>query len=247
MIKFLAFRAIDDKELSEKFAEGHENVLASYGIKKVTSSNRDWMENPYSYGVLVLDEDTGEAIGGARIHLFDKKHPLPMEEAVSDIDPKISNLIAEYSNQQIGEICAVWNSRSLSGTGLSILVLRACIAESSIAIASQLNLSTLFAFCAPWTVEMFSNVGYEIETSVGKSGAYPYPTPDLLATVMIMKDPKNLKGVLKSEKEKIINLRKNPQQLKVESGPKSTFLIDYDLIVKNNIVTHKKLSKYEVV
>lgn len=239
MIKFTAFRTIDNIELAEKFAIGHENVLTSYGIKKVTSSNRSWMKNPFSYAILVTDNETGEAVGGARIHVSDNKYPLPMEDAVGDIDSNIHNLIANYSYQKSGEICAVWNSRDLSGTGLSIILLRACIAESFMAIAKQLDLSTLFAFCAPWTVKMFSDVGYEIEKSVGKSGTYLYPTPELLATVMIMKDPKNLSKVLKTEKEKIINLRKKPQQLKVEAGKKDAFLVEYDLVIENFTVSNK--------
>lgn len=232
MIKFRAFRAIDNLELSEKFADGHENVLASYGIKKVTSSNRGWIYNPYVYVVLVTDEKD-EPLGGARLHVAHVNYPLPMEDAVGEVDPEIYELVGSYTDKKSAEICGVWNTRSLSGSGLSVFLLRACLAQSSVVVANQLNINTLFALCAPWTVKMFANLGYEIETSVGKDGTYPYPKPDLLATVMIMRDPKFLVKAKQMERENIIELRKKPKQVKEEVGKKDVFLIDYDLIVKD--------------
>jgi hypothetical protein len=241
-MKLKAFRAIANAELSEKFAEGHENVLASYGITKVTSANRDWMTNPNVYVVLATDKVTGEAIGGARIHTSAVAFPLPMEEAVGDLDNRIFELVANYSEKKSGEICGVWNSRSLSGSGLSVLLLRACLAKSSMIIANQLDLGTLFAFCAPWTVQMFANVGYKVEESVGNKGTYSYPRPDLLATVMIMKDPKNLTGVVLTEKEGILNLRSNPRQNKFEDGKKDVLNVDYDLIIESLVAKCIKTS-----
>lgn len=244
MIKFKAFRAIDNLELSEKFAFGHENVLTSYGITKVTSSNRGWMKNPFVYVVLVTDLE-GEALGGARLHVADADYPLPMEDAIGDIDSDICDLVLNYSEKKSAEICGVWNTRSLSGSGLSVLLLRACLAQSSIVVANQLNLSTLFALCAPWTVKMFANLGYEIETSVGDEGTYPYPKPDLLATVMIMRDPMHLKRAKEMERENIIGLRKKPIQVKEEVGKKDIFLINYDLVVEDMISQNKKKNEID--
>ena len=46
MFKLIAFKAVDDRERCLKFVEGHRQVLESIGVKKVTSANDKWMENP---------------------------------------------------------------------------------------------------------------------------------------------------------------------------------------------------------
>ena len=50
-IKMRAFKAIDDLEACKKFAIGHRQVLESYGVPKVTSSNDQWF---FDDGVFVL-------------------------------------------------------------------------------------------------------------------------------------------------------------------------------------------------
>ncbi|MBI2281420.1 MAG: hypothetical protein HYU68_12145, partial [Bacteroidetes bacterium] len=52
-LKIRIYRAIDNLEACQRFAKEHENVLLSYGIKKVTSSSTNWFYDPDVFIVMV--------------------------------------------------------------------------------------------------------------------------------------------------------------------------------------------------
>lgn len=233
MLRIRAFRAIDDIESCEKFSEGHTDVLKSYGIKKVTSANTEWFHNPGVYVILVETGEDFVAVGGARIHVSSPENdvPLPIEDAIGDLDHGIHALVRKYAKERTGEICGLWNAREVSGKGLSILLIRAGIAKSGLVIANQLKLNSLFGLCAPWTLDVMKNLGFSVEESLGDKGSFPYPRPDLLATVVIAKDTETLGTAARDEKKGIFNLREKPKQVRYEKGPKGDHMIDYNLYI----------------
>lgn len=231
MVRIRAFRAIDDIESCRKFSEGHSEVLASYGIKKVTSTNTQWFSNPGVYVILVESINDQKILGGTRIHVANAIQPLPMEEALVSIDSKVNDLIKQFSIFNTGELCGLWTSKETSGKGFSILLTDAGVAEAGIALAQQLKLKSIFVLCAPWTVSMAENAGFVIEKSVGSMGTFPYPTPDLLATLLVISDVQKLETANDIERERIFDLRKNPKQKKIEKGLKGEVEVEYDLIV----------------
>ncbi len=229
MFKFRAFRAIEDKDQCNKFVKGHADVLRQYGVTKVTSSNNDWVNNPFVYVVTVELEETGEVVSGLRIHIAHPDYPLPMELAVSQVDHKIFNLVKQYSEKGTGEVSGLWNSKSISGYGVgAVLLIRA-----GIAIATQLNLGSLLALVAEYTLKPSLQKGFEIEEGIGNSGTFFYPKLDLVATSIVMKDPLNLPLAEPTERNFIFDLRANPCKKKVEIGPKGEFIVDYNLIISN--------------
>ncbi len=233
MIRIRTYRAVDDLKSCEKFAEGHRAVLKSYGVPKVTSDNYDWFYNPEVY-VIVAESISGKEIyGGVKIYVAGGTQPLPVEEAVGRIEKKIFDLVKQHSLERTGEICGLWNAREIAGQGFGILLIRSGIAKAGIVIANQLKLNSLFTLASPWTIETVKNIGFEVEKSLGNDGTFPYPTPDLLATVLILKDTETLKHATSREKEHIFDLRIHPQQKKMEIGPKGVISIEYDLLIPN--------------
>jgi len=230
MFNFKAFRAIDEPERCKKFVQGHSDVLKQYGVTKVTSSNNDWMTNPFVYVVTVESDETKEVVSGLRIHIAHPGFPLPMEQAVSQVDHKIFELVKEYSGMGTGEVSGLWNSKSISGYGIgAVLLIRA-----GIAIATQLKLGSLLALVAEYTLKPSLQKGFEIETGIGNSGTFFYPKLDLVATSIVMKDPANLPLADASERERIFELRDKVQFNKLEVGAKGEFEVNYDLLVENN-------------
>lgn len=229
MFKFKAFRAIDDKDRCERFIKGHADVLRQYGVTKVTSSNNDWAYNPFVYVVTVELSETDEVVSGLRIHIAHPDYPLPMEQAVSQVDHKIFQLVKEYSIAGTGEVSGLWNSKSISGYGVgAVLLIRA-----GIALVSQLQLGSLLALVAEYTLKPSLQKGFEIEVGIGNSGTFFYPKLDLVATSIVMKDPHNLPMAEPHEREVIQELRENLQCSKTEIGPKGEFLVEYDLLISN--------------
>lgn len=230
MFKIRSFRAISDKESSLKFAEGHSRVLTSIGIKKVSSAEPDWISNPGAYCIIVESVDGGKVYGGARIQLKSDAYPLPLEEAIGKLDPKIHYVVAEYNKKGTAELCGLWNSREVAGMGVgSILLGRACVARAGLVLADQLQLGSLFALCASYTLKMALGTGFVVQRSVGDNGKFAYPKKDFIAVATVHKNLSDLSTANLLEKEAITSLRNKPYQEREEKGPKGISTVIYDL------------------
>ncbi|MDB5118900.1 MAG: hypothetical protein JWN56_118 [Sphingobacteriales bacterium] len=228
-VRLRAFRAIDDPEACERFIEGHTHVLTSIGVTKVTSSKNEWMANPAAFVLIVESLDGKKVYGGARIHAAGGTQPLPIEEATGSLDPAIYDLVWRYAQEGTGELCGLWNSREIAGYGVgSIFLSRACVA-----IATQIGLKTLFALCAPYTVNMGFNSGYIIETSIGNGGTFYYPKLDLIATTMILKDTDTLSLAIDEERNAVFCLRQYLNIIRTEVLRKKEIEIHYKIKIPN--------------
>lgn len=229
MLKIRAFRAIDELEACQQYAEGHEDVLKSYGITKVTSANHEWFYNPDVYVISVQDGD--RILGGARIHGSGGNQPLPIQEAIGYLDPKINEMVHGLKKDKTGELCGLWNSREIAGNGISVLLTKACVAKVGVAIANVLELRTMFVFCAPYTVKMVEDVGFKINTELGDQGQFLYPKDDMIATVLFIDDVNILVGADSNKRSDIFDLRKKPRQIRKEEGVNGAIDIEYDLFI----------------
>ncbi len=223
VVRLRAFRAIDDPHACQLFIEGHEHVLTSIGVKKVTSSKNDWMYNPAAFVLIVESLDKRKVYGGARIHVAGGSQPLPVEEATGNMDPKIFDLVWQYAQHGTGEICGLWNSREIAGYGVGSIFLT----RAAVAISTQIGITSLFALCAPYTVKMAESVGYMIERSVGNEGTFYYPKLDLLATTMILKDVDELSKADQQERDAIMSIRSQLNLTRVEKLRKKEIEIHY--------------------
>ncbi|RYE13638.1 MAG: hypothetical protein EOP34_08390 [Rickettsiales bacterium] len=229
VVRLRAFRAIDDPHSCNLFVKGHEHVLKSIGITKVTSSKDEWIRNPAVFVIIVESLDKKKVYGGARIHVSGGSEPLPIEQAIGTLDPKIYSIVHNYTQQGTGEGCGLWNSREISGYGIGSIFLT----RAGIAISSQIGIKSLFSLCAPYTVKLAQSVGYEIETSLGNNGTFYYPKLDLIATTMLLKDVNNLTTANEEEKTSIMLLGKNLETILIEKLRGKEIEIHYELNIPN--------------
>lgn len=234
-VKIRVSHAMTDTITRERYIDGHFRVLESYGVTKVTSADRSWVNNPYVYLIIVESEDGEKIYGGARMQLKTKDFPLPLEDAIYEKDKSIVDFMKKYKDLEAGEFCGLWNSREISGYGIgSIYLIRIGAAISSI-----LHLKGLMAFCSPYTVKYGQAVGLEIITSLGNNGSFLYPKEGLVATIMEANDTDELSMALPSEKALINSLRNNPIQTVREISEKGPLEIDFDLNIE--ALAHEKL------
>ncbi|MFD2873152.1 hypothetical protein ACFS5N_11770 [Mucilaginibacter ximonensis] len=205
-VRLRAFRAIDEPDTCALFVEGHTNVLTSIGVKKVTSSKNGWTTNPAVFVIVVESMDGSRVFGGARVHVSGGSEPLPIEQAVSLLDPSIHKLVWEYSRRGTGEVCGLWNSAELQGYGIGTPLL----IRTGVALASQVGLKTLFALCAPYTVKPVVNCGMELVSNIGNKGTFYYPKLDLIATAMVLNDLDKMSLAQQEDREEIMKMRQNP-------------------------------------
>ena len=229
VVRLRAFRAIDDPKSCELFVEGHKRVLTSIGVEKVTSSNNEWVNNPAAFVMLVESLDRKHVYGGARIHVAGGSEPLPIEQATGMLDPSIYDLVWDYAQKGTGEGCGLWNSREIAGYGIGSIFLT----RVGVAMSTQIGLDSLFGLCAPYTVKMAQSVGYEIETGIGNNGTFYYPKLDLVATVLILRDLKDLSAADDENRKAILSLRENLQGIRMEVLRKKKIEIHYDIEIPN--------------
>jgi len=214
--------------------DGHMNILKVFGITMITSANTEWFNDPNTYVIIVESKDNDKVLGGARLHVSGGKYNLPIESAVGDLDDSIYRIIKEYEIDGTAELCGLWNSREIAGLGIGSILLT----RSTVAVANQLKIKTIWALCAPYTVEMATNVGFKIATFIGDNGTFYYPKDDLLATAVILLDINDLSAAKEDDKNEIIKLRENPKQIKLEKGRRgATYNMEYDLIIKHDKIT----------
>lgn len=121
-LHFIAFKAIDNREYCERFLKGHVSVLEDYGITNISTNNNLWMEMKNVFVIVAFYGE--EIVGGIRVHVADGKEPLPVEKAVGYIDCKVHQLINQYLETGTGELCGLWNAKSVAGYGVSLLLVR---------------------------------------------------------------------------------------------------------------------------
>ncbi|WP_439488868.1 hypothetical protein [Algoriphagus sp.] len=174
--------------------------------------------------------DDFRVLGGGRVQLKSKGYPLPLEDAISEVDPGIASYMSQFGELEVAEYCGLWNSREVAGYGIGSIYL----VKVGVAIASQFGLKKLMALCSPATVRISKKVGYEVISSLGDNGTFLYPKEGLIATVLAIDDVDNLPFADSTEREFIFQLRDNVVNQKLESGPKGEMMVLFDLIVNKN-------------
>ncbi len=230
-IRIRAFRATDDYNTCLKFFDGHKKVLENHGITNVISSNLDWAYKSSVFIVVVESIYENKLLGGVRLHVADGLTPLPIEEATSEMDPRIHMVVQDYAKYGTGELCGLWNSVEVAGYGIgSLFSIRA-----STVITEQIGIESLFFLCSPLTVRFNKWVGSRVITEIGNNGTFYYPKLDLLATAVILEDAINLKNAHPRERDKMMFLRENLSVISQEKSPFKNveIKVHYDLKLSN--------------
>lgn len=226
--KVFAFKAVDEPKLCEDYIRGHVKVLTDYGIENITSNNNSWTVNPDVYCLGLISENN-ELLGGIRIQLANGVYPLPIEDAIGDVEDRIYELVYEYGvNGGVGELSGLWVDNQLKGLGIGWYLVRAAIASSN-----QLNFRTLIGICGDVTLTMFRNVGFGVDKSVGKDGTFYYPNDRLIAYAVGILDTVSLKRSTEYDKDIMLSLRKHVRINRIEKDRKKEVNINYDLQYSN--------------
>lgn len=224
MIEVKVVRAIDHPRLCKRFLEGHQRVLKIYDIANITSNTVEWAFNPNT--LLILITKDGNAVAGARIQKADGLLELPIEEAVKEMDPSIHQLINSDSEAGgTGEFCGLWNSREGAKSGVGGFFL----ARVGLAVASGLQIKSLYALCAPPTVPVGQKTGFSVVENLGNNGTFYYPKLDLLATAMKVPDILTLERADEEERMIIFNMRSQPCKIEKVVSKRGEVEVSYNL------------------
>ena len=243
MLYIRAFWAPDDPETGKKFAEGHYNVLREIGVKKVTSSSEEWIDSPFVY-VVVCENEEGEVLGGARLHIAQESHPLPMQLAISRVDPRINEYVAEEIPSGTAELCGLWNAKKVAGRGIGIRLMP----MAAIALTHIVEINSLFALVAKHTLKQSLAYGFRRFEKVGDRGEFNYPKLDLVATTVFIENTESFENVRDpDERQFMARLRKEKQFNREVVYPKGmmdvSFNIDLEKASWKNYISNNESSE----
>ncbi|HRN47342.1 MAG TPA: hypothetical protein PK110_13135 [Niabella sp.] len=231
MIRIRAFTAPEDPLACEHFIAGHRKILEIYyGIIKITSDSNEWVNDPHCIVIVAEDPETKTIYGGARLQVVSGKYLLPIESALSKYDPTIHDVVRhEFINGGTSEVCGLWNSKEIAGMGIGSHILSII----GVAVSFQIGIKSIFVLCAPSTVRMSRSMGTQVVTTLGNNGTFYYPKDNFIATVMRLDDVNDLQYADPKVAEKIHFLKDNNNCIVEERGPKGTFMVEYDIKIKN--------------
>jgi hypothetical protein len=229
-IRIRVFRALDDPEACQRFAEGHQKVLGAYGVQGVTSAARGWMENPSVYGVIAESMEGGQTFGGVRVHGYHPDFPLPLETAAVRFDRRVQDRLRQCAQGRTAELCALWNSKEVAGMGVGTLWLM----RAGISLTRGLNIDSLFALCAQHTLQICLSKGFCVDASVGDQGMFPYPQADMISLLLFMAEPELLPHAEAEERASIWSLREHPVQVRQEITARGLADVRYELSIASS-------------
>jgi hypothetical protein len=230
--KMFAYRAVDEPELCNQYILGHVKVLTDFGIENITSNNNTWIKNPHIYCIGLKDVETNDLLGGIRIQIADGISPLPVEDAIGQLDSRVYSLVEKYGcNGRVGELSGLWVDNNLKGLKFGAHLVRASIASSN-----QLNFRTLIGICAGYSLNMFNEVGFVIDKSLGGKGGFPYPNNSYRAHVVGILNAITLKSACKYDKVIMTSLREERVQCKtyLENELKINYDLEYPIVIPLN-------------
>jgi len=217
-----------EQDICEFYARKHNEILQRYGSSNITSNTDSWLSKKNSYIVVAILESTQEIVGGIRLEIRTVKDLLPLERAISHIEPNIYSLVTKSCKKgNVGEVCGLWIDREkYSDKVLSMNFFVSCLV-----ICEQLKVNTLFGFISPQVSRICSSLGFKVEESLINQGSFHYPDSNYISKIGSVKT-KTLDKSEKDLKAKILNLRKNLNTVEFIEENSEKLMYEYNLKLK---------------
>ena len=228
------FRADRHPDMCHELVDGHQAVLKAYGIKQLTTFNRDWIGNPQIIVIAAVGLGSGidgrveRVLGGARMHGAKQVSELPLMQAVGGQDPRLSEHMKPYVEEGAFELGGMWNSIELAGMGVEATFL----IQAAMATLTMVGGRHLFALTSPLTRRMQRPLAFYTEEGIGEDGFFTYPTPKLRATIARYTFPDQLSAVEDRVRTLLEGIWQDPEGMSHSvHGPKGELKLRFSLDV----------------
>lgn len=156
--------------LAKAFTEGQLGALDRHKVNKISSSASTWWNNPNVRGLVLIDIQTGELLGGVRIHIHSPAHPMPMMPVLKNIFPEGHAFIEASIKEPKAEISGIWRSPKAPKATLARL-----LTSKAIFVAKELGVKCLYGFAGHHSVSILEKEGFGYEDVLCQDQSIPYP------------------------------------------------------------------------
>jgi hypothetical protein len=205
-------------------ASAHLRVLESYGIAAIASAKPGWWEDSHTHALLLEDTDTAEPLGAIRLQRWGSGRALPLESALAGVDAHVHAWVASFSGGGVGELCGLWCSPRLKGSGMGAVLTR-----MGISIAPELCVRTVLGVCDTRNVVKNTSLGFVRDASLAAGGVFEYPRPGLLAHVLRIPDTRRLDRTTLEQRLAIAEYRSFPVGFELIASARGPIELERDL------------------
>ncbi|MFK7923248.1 MAG: hypothetical protein AB8H47_14895 [Bacteroidia bacterium] len=156
--------------LAKAFTEGQLDALGRHKVNQISSSASTWWNNPNVRGLVLIDIQTRELLGGVRIHIHSQEHPMPMMPVLEKIFPEGHAYIETSSKEPKAEISGIWRSPKAPKATLARL-----LTSKAIFVAKEIGVKCLYGFAGHHSVSILEKEGFGYEDVLCKDQSIPYP------------------------------------------------------------------------
>lgn len=228
------FRADRHPDVCHELVDGHQAVLQAYGIKRLTTFNRDWIGDSNVIVIVAVGRGSGvdgrkeRVLGGARMHGAPTLEQLPLMRAIGAQDSRLADHMKPYISEGAYELGGMWNSIELAGMGVEATFM----IQAAMATLTMVGGRHLFALTSPVTRRMQRPLAFYTEEGIGEDGFFTYPTPKLRATIARYTFPEHLESVEPGVRKLLEGIWQDPEGM-VHSvqGPKGELKLKFRLEV----------------
>ena len=228
------FRADQHLDCCHDLVDGHQAVLQAYGIKKLTTFNREWIGDPDVIVIAAvakgigIDGKTERVLGGARMHGVSNVEDMPLIKAIGNQDENLAHHMQAYADEGAYELGGMWNSIELAGMGVEATFL----IQAAMATLTMVGGRHLFALTSPVTRRMQAPLAFFTEEGIGQDGYFTYPTEKLRATIARYTFPENIEAVQPQVRELLENIWQDPERASYNvQGPKGDLKLKFRIEV----------------
>ena len=228
------FRADQYLDCCHDLVDGHQAVLQAYGIKKLTTFNREWIGDPDVIVIAAVakgigvDGKTERVLGGARMHGVRDVEDMPLIKAIGNQDENLARHMQAYADEGAYELGGMWNSIELAGMGVEATFL----IQAAMATLTMVGGRHLFALTSPVTRRMQAPFAFFTEEGIGQDGYFTYPTEKLRATIARYTFPENIDAVQSQVRELLENIWQDPERASFNvRGPKGDLKLKFRIEV----------------
>lgn len=229
-ITIRAFRAAEEPRLCSIYVEEHARVLQDVGVLESLPQDLDWCMQVDCI-VVVAEHPTLGMVGGCRLQMAKPGRPMPFEKHLRPLDELFVAKTEGKLADRCAELCGLWVAHRFSGHGLPWL-----LTASAVSLSIQLPVDSLVCLAAEYSMEYACRNGFIRMLDVGDGGAFIFPTPDIRSFALVNNEPIGLGYARTEERQRLISLRLNPNQARIEHMKGKSFEVYYGLKLQQKVI-----------
>lgn len=213
-----------------QFAEEHGRVLIDAGVHGSFDHDKRWCTDEDCIVVVAEHPELG-MVGGCRLQLGKPGILLPFELHLKHTESSFVDKFGPLLRSDSAELCGLWVAQRFSGHGVPWF-----LTAAAVAISTQLPIETMVCFAAEYSMDYACRNGFTCFRDVGDHGGFTFPTPDIKSYMLVNSDPISLHYALTEERQRLISLRLNPNQSRIELMKGRPFEVFYCLKLPQKVI-----------